>query len=200
MSGAPLRYIGDISRDDAQLLSRYAASARRILEFGAGASTQVLAQTAPEGAEIVTVETEKSWVERTRKNLERLGIARRIQFVRYRGFWRAVQGPFDFIFDDGVDRLRGDFAQRAWPLLAVGGALLFHDTRRPRDARTALRFVETVFLEVASVHLNAEGSNITVVRKQAPLRYVDWNVVEGRARWEYGHEEPPPGLWGDETS
>jgi predicted O-methyltransferase YrrM len=199
MSGAPLRYIGDISREDAKLLSRHAAGARRILEFGAGASTQVLAQTAPEGAQIVTVETEKAWVERTRENLERLGIVREIQFIRYRGFWRSVQGPFDFIFDDGIDRLRGEFAERAWPMLAVGGALLFHDTRRARDARTALHFVEKVFLEVDSVHLNAEGSNITVVRKQAPLQYSDWNVVEGRARWEYGHEEPPPGLWGDKS-
>ena len=197
MSGAPLRYIGDISREDAQLLSRFAAGARRILEFGAGASTHVLAQTVPEGAEIVTVETEKAWVERTRKNLKVLGITRDVQFVRYRGFWRTVHGPFELIFDDGIDRLRGDFAERAWPLLSVGGAFLFHDTRRRRDARTALRFVEHVFLEVGSVHLNAEGSNITVVRKQAPLQYADWNVVERRARWEYGHDEPPPGLWGD---
>ena len=199
MSSAPLRYIGDISREDAQLLARYAAGARRILEFGAGASTQVLAQTAPEGTEIVTVETDAPWIERTRRNLQRLGVGREVSFVAYRGFWRTLQGPFDFIFDDGVDRLRGEFAERAWPLLAVGGALLFHDTRRPRDARTALRFVERVFLEVASVQLNADGTNVTVVRKQAPLQYVDWNVVEGRARWEYGHEEPPPELWGDKA-
>jgi hypothetical protein len=32
MSSAPLRYIGDISREDAQLLARFAARARRILE------------------------------------------------------------------------------------------------------------------------------------------------------------------------
>jgi len=197
MSGSPLRYIGDISREDAALLARTAAGARRILEFGAGASTQVLAQTAPEGAEIVTVETKPEWVERTRANLKRLGIARELRFVPYRGFWRTVQGPFEMIFDDGIDRLRADFAERAWPMLAVGGCMLFHDTRRPRDARTALRQVERVFLEVASVHLNPEGSNLTVVRKQALQAYVDWNVAEGRARWEYGHADPPPGLWND---
>jgi predicted O-methyltransferase YrrM len=199
MSSAPLRYIGDISREDAQLLSRFAAGARRILEFGAGASTQVLAQTAPEGAEIVTVETDARWVERTRRNLRLLGVTRELKFLPYRGFWRLLQGQFDFILDDGIDRRRADFAQRAWPLLAVGGAMLFHDTRRPADARTALRQVERVFLEVATVELNADGSNITVVRKQAPLEYVDWNVAERRARWEYGHDEPPPGLWGDKV-
>ena len=197
MSGAPLRYIGDLSREDAQLLARHAAGARRILEFGAGGSTQVLAQSAPEGAEIVTVETKPAWVARTRDNLRRLGIAREIRFVPYRGFWRQVKGPFELVLDDGADRLRTDFAERAWPLLAVGGALLFHDTRRPRDARTALRHVERVFLEVTSVHLNPEGSNLTVVRKQAPQAYVDWNLAEGRARWEYGHADPPPDLWGD---
>lgn len=196
MSGAKLRYIGDISREDARLLARAAAGARRILEFGAGASTQVLAQSAPAGAEIVTVETKPEWVERTRANLRRLGISREVRFVPYRGFWREVRGPFEVILDDGIDRLRGDFAERAWPMLAVDGSLFFHDTRRPRDARTALRHVERVFLEVASVHLNPEGSNLTVVRKQAPLEYVDWNVAEGRARWEYGHAEPPPDLWG----
>jgi len=199
MSGPPLRYIGDISREDARLLARSASGARRILEFGAGASTQVLAQSAPEGAEIVTVETKSEWVERTRENLRRLGISREIRFVPYRGFWRAVQGPFELVFDDGVDRLRADFAERAWPMLAVGGEMMFHDTRRPRDARVALRQVERVFLEVASIHLNPEGSNLTVVRKQAPQKYVDWNVAEGRSRWEYGHAEPPPGLWEDKA-
>ena len=199
MNSAPLRYIGDISREDAQLLSRYATGARRMLEFGAGASTQVLAQSAPEGAEIVTVETDSGWIGRTRRNLQLLGVTREVKFVPYRGFWRALRGPFDFIFDDGIDRRRGEFSEHAWPLLAIGGALLFHDTRRAADARVALRQVERVFLEVASVHLNAEGSNITVVRKQAPLTYVDWNVVERRARWEYGHEAPPPELWGDKT-
>ena len=43
MYGSQIRYIGDISREDAELLARTAAGARRILEFGAGASTQVLA-------------------------------------------------------------------------------------------------------------------------------------------------------------
>jgi predicted O-methyltransferase YrrM len=196
MNGPALRYIGDISREDAALLARMAAGARRILEFGAGASTQVLAQSAPAGAEIVTVETKTEWVDRTRENLRRLGISREVRFLPYRGFWRAVAGPFDLIFDDGIDRLRAEFAERAWPMLAVGGCLLFHDTRRPRDVRVALRHAERVFLEVASVELNPEGSNLTVVRKQAPKKYVDWNVVEGRARWEYGHADPPPGLWG----
>ena len=197
MSGSPLRYIGDISREDAALLARIAAGARRILEFGAGASTQVLAQVAQAGAEIVTVETKPAWVERTRENFRRLGISREVRFVPYRGFWRAVEGPFDLVFDDGVDRLRAHFAERAWPMLAVGGCMLFHDTRRPRDARVALRQVERVFLEVASVQLNPEGTNLTVVRKQAPQKYVDWNVAEGRERWEYGHADPPAGLWGD---
>jgi predicted O-methyltransferase YrrM len=200
MTGAPLRYIGDISREDARLLARFAAGARRILEFGAGASTHVLAQSAPPGAELVTVETKQEWIERTRRNLVRLGISSKVQFVPYGEFRSAVQGQFDLIFDDGADKLRGEFAERAWPLLAVGGSLLFHDTRRPRDARNALRHVERVFLEVASVHLNQDGSNITVVRKAAPLRYEDWNVVEGRERWEYGHDEPPPGLWWDDAS
>jgi predicted O-methyltransferase YrrM len=199
MSGSPLRYIGDISREDAALLARSAAGARRILEFGAGASTQVLAQSAAEGAEIVTVETKPQWVERTRENLRLLGIPREVRFVPYRGFWRAVEGPFELIFDDGPDRLRAEFAERAWPMLAVGGCMLFHDTRRPRDARVALRQVERVFLEVASVQLNPEGSNLIVVRKQSPQKYVDWNVAEGRARWEYGHADPPPALWGDQT-
>jgi predicted O-methyltransferase YrrM len=199
MSSARLRYIGDISREDAQLLSRFAADALRMLEFGAGASTQVLAQSAPESAEIVTVETDAAWIERTRRNLRLLGVTREVRFVPYRGFWREMQGPFDFIFDDGIDKRRGEFAERAWPLLAVGGAMLFHDTRRPDDARIALRHVERFFLEVESVQLNAEGSNITIVRKQMPLQYADWNVVERRARWEYGHEDPPPELWGDKN-
>ena len=176
---------------------RHAGAAGRILEFGSGASTQVLAQSCPGDATIVSVETDPAWIERTRGNLARLGITRAVRFVPYKDWTRAIpdEQPFDLIFNDGVDKLRGRFAEETWPLLKVGGYLLFHDTRRPRDVKNALAIVGKFANEISSVTLNEAGSNITVVRRKPPEPWVDWNVVEGRERWEYGHAEPPEGLW-----
>jgi hypothetical protein len=82
----------------------------------------------------------------------------------------------------------------AWPLLRVGGVMMFHDTRRPGDMRNVLDLVASAFLSVESVSCNAEHSNITVVRKKAPEPYVDWNLVERRSRWQVGQEEAPDDL------
>jgi precorrin-6B methylase 2 len=194
-----LRYIGDISRQDAELLRHYASGAKRILEFGSGASTQVLAQCSHPDSIIASVEPDPEWIAMTQKNFDRLGISRTVRFILFKAWKKAAQfeAPFDLIFDDGVDKLRRGFAESAWPLLKVGGHMLFHDTRRIKDLKNVLSVVEAHFLEVESVQLNEASSNITAVRRKAPEPWVDWNVVEGRKRWEYGHAEPPPALWGD---
>lgn len=191
-----MRYIGDISRADAELLAQYARGASRILEFGSGASTQVLAQSSSKDAALVSVETDPAWIERTRKNLARLSIRKAVRFVPYKQ-WKAIrrtETSFGLIFNDGADRFRERFALESWALLEIGGRLLFHDTRRENDLRKVLAVVNEHFLEISSIGLNEAGSNITVITRKAPEPWVDWNVVEGRAKWEYGHAEPPSPL------
>jgi predicted O-methyltransferase YrrM len=175
-----LRYIGDISRQDAQVLATFAAGARRILEFGVGGSTQVLAQCAPPEGSIVTIDTSPEWIERTQIRSARLGIGRDVTYLSYAEWSAMRQETVDLVFVDGIDELRLPFAREAWKSLRVGGTMLFHDTRRARDAGNVLQLVTEHHLEVERVEMNIRASNISAVVKKVAEPYVDWNVVEGR--------------------
>jgi precorrin-6B methylase 2 len=174
-----LRYIGDISRQDAQILATSAGTARRILEFGVGGSTQILAQVAPPDATVITVETSPEWMQRTLENLQRFQIETHVEFLKYESWLTANVGLMDLVFVDGRDDLRAAFAVRAWRFLRVGGVLLIHDTRRRNDANYALEFAKRHYLEIESVVLNARASNITMITKKMSEPYVDWNRIDG---------------------
>lgn len=183
-------YVGDLSREDAQLLARLARDAGRILEFGVGGSTQIFAQAAPSYARIISLETEALWISKTEAVLEALGRRSMVEFRRYANWAAAppaVPAEYDLIFDDGVAELRMDFARKAWPSLKIGGALLFHDTRRRADARNVFDFCNEHHLEVESVAVNAASSNLSVVRKKIAQPYVDWNKAEGRTKLMMGY-------------
>lgn len=174
-----MRYVGDISRQDAQILATSAGTARRILEFGVGGSTQILAQVAPPDATITTVETSPEWIERTRSNLQRFQIKTHVEFLEFESWLSADVGLMDLVFVDGRDDLRAAFAMRAWRFLRVGGVLLIHDTRRRNDANYALEFAKLYYLEIESVFLNVRASNITMITKKMSEPYVDWNRLDG---------------------
>ncbi len=72
------------------------------------------------------------------------------------------------------------FAEKAWPMLRIGGHLLFHDTCRPQDVSNVLNLLQQVFLEAVVVACNEQTSNITSIRKKIREPYVNWNWVEGR--------------------
>lgn len=192
------KYIGDISRQDAELLEHYASLSRSVLEFGVGASTQVIAQSIPAGATFVSLDTEDEWMARTADCLARLGVERRCRMTRY-SEWPALPDRFDLVFDDGKDALRREFAMRSFPMLVPGGAMLLHDTRRVEDVRNVTTLVETFFEEVEHVHLNKRvagvSSNITVVVKKKREPYVDWNAAEGRQAWAVGYGRVPDEFW-----
>ena len=177
-----LRYIGDISRQDAQVLAEHAADCQRILEFGVGGSTQVLAQIAPPGAVVTTVDTDPSWIQRTRENLLKLRIRANVKFVTYQDWLLMDVGLIDLVFIDGHDHLRKDFAERSWCFLRVGGIMLIHDTRRPEDAANVFDFAKLHHLEVESIDLNARASNITLIRKKVSEPYINWNIAESMER------------------
>lgn len=195
-----MKYIGDLSSQDASLLGCYASSASSVLEFGVGGSTQIIAQAISPLASFTSLDTDPKWIEITRGHLCRLGVDTRCQMLPYEP-WAADPPPasYDLVFNDGLNSLRRDFALRSFPLLTVGGVMLFHDTRRPRDVRYVLDLVEMFFEEVEHVHLNERfqgaSSNITAVRKKARETYVDWNLAEGRPPWAYGLGEVPEDFW-----
>lgn len=197
-SGQGIKFIGDLSAQDAALLARYASGARSVLEFGAGGSTQIIAQALCVGGSFVSIDTDPQWIATTRTNLRRLGVEDRCQFLSY-DEWSPDATQFDLVFNDGLRNLRRDFAHRSFPQLTIGGTLLFHDTRRRLDVCDVTSLVEVFFEEIDQVQLNerfdGSSSNITSVRKKAREPYVDWNAAEGRPPWAYGRGTVPDEFW-----
>ncbi len=190
-----MKYIGDLSARDAEILAMAASRAKDILEFGCGGSTQIMAQAMSDGAFLVSLDTSEDWIRRTYMNLVALGVDETsYRLDNYDGWTNRYLPDFDLIFVDGVDEERGEFAKAAFPLLAVDGAMLFHDTRRLQDLKNVLELVFEHGNEISDVMLNINGSNISVVVKKSLEPYENWNVVEGRADWMAG-AVPPPANW-----
>jgi len=170
-------YIGDISKMDAVILRKLACEATSILEFGPGASTQVMAaySTCP----MRTVETDPTWIERTKQRMANLQL-REIKYGTYQEFLQLPGNGYDLIFDDGVDRLRREFAFKAWPLLKVGGKLAFHDTRRSQDVDNIVAFLKQFSPSIRTIEVNKDESNITIFEKRLDIFFQDWNMEEGR--------------------
>lgn len=184
-----INFIGDLSIQDALVIEWFGSQSKRILEFGAGGSTQIFAQCLPDV--LISVETAPEWIEKTKRNIERYESVTRPVFTSYGSHPRQ---EYDLIFVDGVWDLRRDFAQQTWPLLKVGGQMIFHDTRRWFDAENVMLTAKMYFDEVDSIHMNIDDSNCTIVSKCKKVEYVNWNETEGKPVWAYGIGDPPEGV------
>ena len=183
-------YIGDISKADAIVLRGLAEQSSSILEFGVGASTQVLSYYRQAGL-MISIETEQSWIDRTKKNLELLGIKKEVEFYEWKHWLPIVETGlvYDLIFNDGVLSLRKEFAFAKWNNLKIGGILAFHDTRTSEGVKVVLEFIEKFSPEIESVFINIDNSNITVIKKKKQEHYENWTIMEGKEPWEYGYTE-----------
>jgi predicted O-methyltransferase YrrM len=183
-----IKYIGEISKQDAEVLRTLAEQSKSILEFGVGASTQIIAKYRT-GDRFDSIDTSTEWIDRTKSNLDLLEIDQsRVNIVHIDAF--RPDGFYDFIFIDGKEDLRLKLALDLWPNLAVGGIMAFHDTRRPADIRNVLELVAHHQNEVHVIQLNVSGSNISFVRRKELEQWYDWNVVEKREPWEIGYGKP----------
>ena len=186
-----IRYVGDLSKADAAVLEHYSHMASAILEFGAGASTQIFAQANPSA--LISVETDPSWVERTQVNLKTLKIKKEVQFHSPD---TAPRRKYDLIFVDGRWDLRQAFALEWWPYLSENGFMIFHDTRRWFDADNVAVILKNYHNEIESIHVNYAlsseygRSNCTIIRKGEKIEYQKWNEVEGKEPWMWGDGEP----------
>lgn len=179
-------YIGDISKNDALLLKELAEKSMSILEFGPGASTQVM--VAYTKGTIISVETEPSWIDRCRENLDSLKLPWSLPKVEFKNYYDFdYSGEYDFIFNDGADEFRLPFAIASWKHLKIGGYFAFHDTRRTQDIKRLCVFIEKYSPEIEFVFINRNHSNITVIRKKQAEFYEDWNLDEGRTIEDAGY-------------
>ena len=180
-----INYIGDLSRNDAFVLQQLAIHSNNILEYGCGGSTQILANYT--NGKVTSVESEKSWIDRTKENLKLLGIEKEVDFHNY--YFFEPTGEYDFIFVDLVDGFRLEAALKSWNNLAIGGIMAFHDTRRDRDVKNVCELLSQKSAEVQEVHFNTNHSNITTIKKKIWEGYECWPENEGYPKWKYGYEE-----------
>lgn len=191
------KFIGLLSNQDAVVLERYAAKSRAILEFGSGGSTHIFAQAAPPQAKIVSVDTDPAWIDRTKDVLTRLGRPGAVAFQTY-AEWEKLTckaGEFSLVFVDGATELRLPFARKAWGCLAIGGHMIFHDTRNKKYRANALTLIAQFADEIDLILLNENSSNTSAIRKKRRERLVDWTKTEGKPPWAYGRAPVPPEFW-----
>jgi predicted O-methyltransferase YrrM len=190
-----LKWIGDLSLEDADILASYAKQSKQILEFGCGGSTQILAQCQP--SVLISVDTDSRWIDITKTRLEKLT---NIPQVLFQTYTTSFNQSFDLILVDGVDNLRREFAIETWKYLSVGGVMMFHDTRRFQDFQNAAWVAQLYFNEISKIDVNAQtsngkSSNITIIHKKAHEPYVNWNHTENKPQWAYGTLDGEQELW-----
>lgn len=172
-----INYIGDISKADAQVLEMFGAISKEILEFGCGASTQVMAYYT--GGHITSIDTEQVWLDKTKVHLDRLLVEPdKYTLMKYTDFNPTQKEKYDFVFDDGADSMRRDFGINIWPFIKIGGYLALHDQRRKPDFDNALVIIDRYWMEVDIIYMNYMHSNITFIKKKKEERWSNWQIDE----------------------
>jgi predicted O-methyltransferase YrrM len=172
-----MQYMGDLSINDFLLLKELASKSRNILEFGVGASTQIILNYT--SGKVTSIDTSDEWIQLTKKNLEYLNIINKpIDFQKYENFKPTIDSEYDFVFNDGIDALRNNFGILIFQNIKIGGILAYHDTRRLRDIKNVNNVINTYYNEIDLVEINKNNSNITLIRKKKYEPYENWNIVE----------------------
>ena len=131
----------DVSPAHARLLQILAriAGARRILEIGTlgGYSTIHLARALPEGGRLVTLEAVPKHAEVARANLDRAGLADRVEVIVGPALATlpSLDGPFDFIFIDADKESNAAYLAQALRLSRPGTVIVCDNV--VRDGRVA---------------------------------------------------------------
>jgi predicted O-methyltransferase YrrM len=195
-----MNYLGDLSKQDYEVLKDLALNSKNILEFGIGASTQILRNFS--NGNLTSLETSPFWIDITKQNLNFLSIKKEVNFLSYEEF-KPTSEQYDLIFNDGIDSLRNEFGIKSWQNLKIGGTIAYHDTRRRQDIQNVMDLVNNFKDEVESIIFNKDDSNITIVKKKIKddiifsdnidvkkilleSPHYDWNDSEMKIRLKYG--------------
>ena len=184
--------VGELGRSDIQVLAEHAQRSHRILEFGCGGSTMLFAQFSPPGSRIVSLDTERGWIDRTRDTLKKLD-ANRVEFLPYAGWTGRVEGwPwFDLVFVDGLESERLNFAVESWKMLQPGGVMIWHDTRWSQIMEMILRHIGAHFQSVSRLDLGPGRSNCAIITKKVEDNYGNDPVPDRTEPWQSAKADLP---------
>ncbi|MFF5185031.1 O-methyltransferase [Streptomyces sp. NPDC000345] len=114
------------------------AGARRVLEFGTlvGYSTVWLARAVGEGGRVTSLELEERNADIARRNLERAGVAGRVDVVvgpAAESAWRMVEDgvePYDFVFIDADKPSNPEYLKASLALTRPGSVIVIDNVVR----------------------------------------------------------------------
>jgi predicted O-methyltransferase YrrM len=132
-AGLPMINVAPNQGKMLQILAQM-TGARRILEIGTlgGYSTIWLARALPPDGQLITLEYEPKHAEVARRNIERAGLADRVE-VKVGAALESLpslKGPFDFIFIDADKPSNPDYFQSALKLSRPGSVIVVDNVIR----------------------------------------------------------------------
>lgn len=128
-----------------------AALPRRIADMGTGFSSWVVRRWAPDDAEVVSVDDDPEWLERSRAFVRDEGLPEG-EFASWEAF-RRREGRHDLVvWDFGGVRTRASATPAAADRVAPGGALLLDDAHKHRLWKRARRVAGRRGVEGFSLH------------------------------------------------
>lgn len=202
-----LKWVGSISLQDADILAMYGKRSEKVLDFGVGGSTLILAQTCKD---VTAVETNPSWIDRVSARAQTVGCRENIKFFTMNGIFESPPSfnTFDFVFIDGVPSERLPFARQAWKWLKVGGTMAFHDANRWAEGVGIREFAGNMDYNISRCDFmppasDGKRSNLALFVKSAnkpalPHEPIDWaesEMLNGRPKWSLGKTGDVVTMW-----
>ncbi len=181
----------DLSRADVRVLHRLCAG-RRVVEFGCGGSTVLLAHFVPL---LLSYDTDPSWVERTKQRIAREPLPVRPgpecgvcpgacihRCILVEHFDETDRVPADLpaadvYFIDGYVPLRAAWLE-AVITRRLAETIIIHDSRSSAMTDIGRVLAYPLTLSLRSLEYHADGSNLLIVRAGAPCEWVNWNEAE----------------------
>jgi len=178
----PIR--GKLSRADTVVLAMECRKAKTIYEFGIGASTYLIHQNASCDSKLVHTETEQFWIDEVKTRLPEMLRGCKstrdwvIDKIEDDHNFDGDDGIYDLIFVDGFHAMRPLALRKLWLQLRIGGVMLVHDGRHPREINQVHEFLKDRWLEIESFSPTYNHSNMMRLVKCEVQHLADWTQTE----------------------
>lgn len=167
----------DLSRADVRVLHAL-CQGKRVVEFGCGGSTALLAAFA---SRVWSYDTDPAWIARTNARLDREPDRSHVTVERCDETTPVTLPSADVYFIDGYVPLRPvwihDVITRR-----LTKTIVVHDSRSSAMSDVGRVLVYPLTLFVRSLEYHTDGSNMLIIRVDAAVEYANWNEAEPENR------------------